>query len=225
MSQCPPFLSGSKFVKLNTSTGTVLFVIILPNPHFEDQFLVCHGIYTDLNDDKWVKCNKCFALIMSPVSKKTPTLTESTSGHSWPVTSRSKCVLVLFFLVLIICFICFSMGHKGSNHPRKAKPEYSERAHHFGQSHWGQALNQWFKDNMEQVIREYHQLVFLCSLLRSCFRKHVVWYISECAIECTCSLHCFTSFVLDCVWRVREQCPSVCWPASIISPRQHFGSA
>ena len=29
--------------------------------HLEDQFLVLHGVYTDINDDKWVKCTKCFS--------------------------------------------------------------------------------------------------------------------------------------------------------------------
>ena len=57
------------------------------------------------------------------------------------------------------------MGRKGSNHPKKAKPELSERAHCLGQSHHDQALNQWFEDEMEQAISEYHQLVFWCSLL------------------------------------------------------------
>ena len=57
------------------------------------------------------------------------------------------------------------MGHKGSNDLKKAKPEYSERAHCLGQSHHGQVLNQWFEDDMEQAIREYHQLVFQYSLL------------------------------------------------------------
>ena len=107
--------------------------------HLEDQFLVLHGVYTDINDDKWVKCTKCFPLIMCLVSKKTLTCSKSTSVHSWPVTNRtvsvffllpklSKCLSVIFVSVIIISFLCFSMGHKGSNHPKKAKPEMSERA-------------------------------------------------------------------------------------------------
>ena len=28
--------------------------------HLEDQFLVQNGIYTDINNDLWVKCAKCF---------------------------------------------------------------------------------------------------------------------------------------------------------------------
>ena len=67
----------------------------------------------------------------------------------------------------------FSMGHNGSNHPKKAKPEMSERAQHLGQSHWGQQLNMWFEDDMEQAIREYHQLVFWCSTLEFLFQCRV----------------------------------------------------
>ena len=29
--------------------------------HLQDQFLVEHGPYTDLDGEKWVKCSKCFS--------------------------------------------------------------------------------------------------------------------------------------------------------------------
>ena len=178
MSQCPPFPTGSKFVKLNTSTGAVLFAMFLQNPLYilKTNSLFCMGFAQTLMMINGSNIQNVFPLIMCLVSKKTLPHSKSTSVHSWPVANRtvsvffllpklSKCLSVLFVSVIMISFLCFSMGHKGSNHPKKAKPEMSERAQCLGQSHQGPQLNMWFEDDMEQAIREYHQLVFWCSTL------------------------------------------------------------
>ena len=146
MSQCPPFLTGSKFVKLNTSTDTALFAMFLQNPLYilKTNSLFCMGYTQTLKMINGSNVQNVFPLIMCLVSKKMLTRIKSSSVHSWPVTNRTvlvffllpkllKCVLILFVLVIIISFLCFSMGHKGSNHPKNVKPEMSERARCLGQ--------------------------------------------------------------------------------------------
>ena len=50
-------------------------------------------------------------------------------------------------------FVLFSMGCKGRQHLKK----YVLKPPRHGQSHQGQCLNQWYEDNMEAAILEYHR--------------------------------------------------------------------
>ena len=103
--------------------------LALHNFHLENQCLVCHGIYTDINDDKWVKCNKSLTPYHVVCVQEILTLVQSTFVPSWPVANRSKCkhfVLVALLSVsllivsdFIISFIYFSMGCKGTSDPPK----------------------------------------------------------------------------------------------------------
>ena len=50
-------------------------------------------------------------------------------------------------------FVLFGMSCKGSQHLKKYVPKPPRH----GQSHQGQCLNQWYEDNMEAAILEYHR--------------------------------------------------------------------
>ena len=58
-------------------------------------------------------------------------------------------------LMSIYCFpfVLFSMGHKGSQHLKK----YVLKPPRHGQSHQGQCFNQWYEDDMEVALMEYHR--------------------------------------------------------------------
>ena len=51
-------------------------------------------------------------------------------------------------------FVLFSMGHKGSNHPKKHVPKLTPR---YAQLHKAQYFNQSYEDDMEVTILEYHK--------------------------------------------------------------------
>ena len=53
--------------------------------HLEDQFLVHNGVYTDINNDHWVKCSKC----LSPYHIKC--LQENVHLHAQYVCSFMSC--------------------------------------------------------------------------------------------------------------------------------------
>ena len=62
-------------------------------------------------------------------------------------------VLDLMSHVYHFAFVLFSMGHKHSQHLKKYVPKPPRH----GQSYQGQHLNQWYEDNMEAAILEYHR--------------------------------------------------------------------
>ena len=117
-------------------------------------------------------------------------------------------------LMSIYCFtfVLFSMGHKGTNHPKKhiLKPP------RYGQSHQGQHLSQWYEDDMEAAILEYHRYT-LWNIVSHCIT--VLWN-TNCNTPkqvVTLKLDCKTYTLVDAVFvmvllcivacAARETCP------------------
>ena len=127
--------------------------------HLEDQFLVHNGVYTDINNDQWVKCSKSL----------TPYHIKCLQENVYPFTNMfiplclviSDSVLVLL-LKILFWFYSVTMGQQGTNHlKKKCSPSPPAQRQQESQSHCGQQLNTWSEMDMAMAINEYHGLV-LC---------------------------------------------------------------
>ena len=58
--KCPLYPIGNLFKNRNILIGNVCSFIACSPLHLEDQWLVEHGPYTDVDSELWIKCDKCY---------------------------------------------------------------------------------------------------------------------------------------------------------------------
>ena len=145
--------------------------IIAQSPmHLENQFIVEHDPYKDVNGEIWVKCSKCnnphhlkflnltilpprvFSLFFSFMQCKVEWVGTNISCMFWFLLCMFQFLLCMF-LFLNILFCLFRMGNKK---PRKKKPKGGRLAD--GRSHWNECLNRWHEEAMMYAIQEYNSL-------------------------------------------------------------------
>ena len=136
--------------------------IIAQSPmYLEDQFLVEHGPYKDVNGDVWVKCSNCnnpYHLKCSNIPTPPPwTFLLFFSFMQCKTMNMSGMFqfLVHMFWFLNILF-CFHLWRMGNCKPPKKKQ--LGRRQSGGRSHWNIRLNWWDEEAMMYAIQEYNSL-------------------------------------------------------------------
>ena len=115
--KCPLYPIGNLFKKRNILIGNVLYVQLLPL-QLEDQWLVEHGPYTDVDSELWIKCNKCYNGCHVKCLPSVPPV-----GNSFTLLFAvlNKHISVIFSLVLV------SFGFIAMDRTLKCKPPSKEK--------------------------------------------------------------------------------------------------
>ena len=120
--------------------------------HLENEFMVEHEVYRDIDGTEWVKCYTCFSPYHLACTKDSPPIGEYTCSFMECKKNRFH-----FSFTFNFFFFCFKMsgGGKKKQMPKHKKEGDGDASCKRGSSHKGGNLNSWKESDMQNAWDEY----------------------------------------------------------------------